>query len=347
MRLQIPHLLDILLVDDPQHIRWLNEHPDIIRPLDSNVSLLHRLINRRVLSDLRFDTGVLPVFQARQEVDRARQQAELRDALDDLKLSPNDAVEALGAYVARVAAPRVPAASAAATTAISVIVQQWVGRLFSERYRADASTAAAAELVAQWPSAPPWRALLHRARGQLAAAKKSLATAAANDLHCIHATSIGAHNIERSVQRLHKLATPANLEALAPDEAMRRCLTVPPVLLRGCERDISVPFLSRPLTQRSIVVFLLASAYRNSNDVDDAFLDGTWSACPAHQAVPDMLKAVWQAARDAKEAEDGSLSKLVDPARKMVRDFAVSVGVAALKNPLASKAGNGWSRIWN
>jgi hypothetical protein len=66
--------------------------------------------------------------------------------------------------------------------------------------------------------------------------------------------------------------------------------------LRGCSDVVVAPFLDRPLTPQSLVVFLVARAYATSGDLDVAFSSNTWSACPARHVIPDMLRVVWRAA---------------------------------------------------
>jgi hypothetical protein len=61
--------------------------------------------------------------------------------------------------------------------------------------------------------------------------------------------------------------------------------------------------VARPLTRRTLVVFLLARARARSGDLDIAFLSGTWSACPARRVIQEMLREAWQMARQGVEAE--------------------------------------------
>ena len=77
MRLRLFNLIDVLLVSDPEQIRWLNQHPQVVRPLASGGGFLHRALNRRLLSDLGFEGKVLPVFRPREDAGRAARQAAL------------------------------------------------------------------------------------------------------------------------------------------------------------------------------------------------------------------------------------------------------------------------------
>lgn len=301
MRISVPLLFDILLVDDPDQIRWLNENPDVQRPPDASAGVLHWLVNKTTVEDLSFDGQVLPVFLKREDPMRERRQRELADALDEPPRVPPSDTQWLGAYVAGYALnergePRELADSKNADVLVGVYVQQWCGRLFDRRYLATIPSYEAGRLIAHWPTELPWRKLRRHVRQRFEAAKREIAEAAGHNVHAVHATTIGMENITRSVRRMRALAKRAGVTARTPEEAMRQCLIVPPILVRGCERELRAPFLRKPLNRRTLVVFLLARAYDKSGDLELAFLGNNWSACPAKHVVPHMLRAVWQAA---------------------------------------------------
>jgi hypothetical protein len=308
IRLRIPKLIDVLLVSDPEQIHWLNQHPDVERPLDPSASWLHRIVEGRLSSDLAFDGQRLPVFMARDDAQRAARQKKLDDVLEDLRGMPGEDRDEIAAYVS----------GEKDEGEIGVSVQQWCGRLFLAHYRAARDTYEAARLVASWPSAPPWRTLRDRMSGRLAQAKQLLATAAEGDLHCIHGTSIGMENVARSVRKLRRAAQQADKKTLSPDDILRHCLVAPPAVVRGCRAEVQPPFLTHPITRQTVIVFLVARAYAASGDLDVAFLSDGWSACPARRVIPEMLRAVWHAAHH-DEADDKRLLTTI----------------------------NNWSRIWN
>lgn len=315
MRLAFPLLFDILIVDDPDQIRWLNEHPDVLRPPDESGSFLLRLVNQLTVVAMSFEGQVLPVFLRRQDPGRARKQRELADALDEPTRVVNAETTWLGTYVAGYDSSKGEETSKSDASGdpddtVGIYVQQWCGRLFDPRYIATPETYAAGRRVARFPTEPPWRKLGKRAKAQFASAKRTLADAADNDIHAIHATSIGMENIARSVRRMRSLAKRAGVTGRTAEEAMRQCLIVPPVLLRGCEREVQAPFLRVPLNRRSLVVFLLARAYDKSGDLTLAFLGDTWSACPAQHIVPHMLRAVWKSAIEVEAKRSPALETL-------------------------------------
>jgi hypothetical protein len=181
-------------------------------------------------------------------------------------------------------------------------------------------TYTAGRFIAQWPTVLPWRA--GKLREQREAAKRDLAYAANHDIHCIHATSIGTENIARSVRNMRDLVDRVGASKRSPEEAMRQCLVVPPVLIRGCDREVTAPFLRKPLQPRTLVFFLLARAYQKSGDLDVAFLDDTWSACPARHVVPDMLRTVWKAAVEVEAQRNSGWHKIrraTNVARQLLR----------------------------
>jgi hypothetical protein len=304
MRLRLLGLIDVLLVTDPDAIRWLNAHPDVVRPPDSRAGLLQWYVNRQTRTDLAFEGSILPVFLSRLDLSRARRQSELADALDEPARVPSAKSDWLGSFVAGLVSE-----AETASDSVGVYVQQWCGRLFDPRFQATSATYAAGRMIASWPSSPPWRKG-GRARKRLDEAKRTLAAAAGHDVHCVHATSIGGENVTRSIRNMQALAAKVGLGTISAEQAMRQCLVVPPLLVRGCEREIRAPFLETPLTRRSLVVFLLAKAYAKSGDLDLAFLNDTWSACPARHVVPSMLQSVWNSAIQAKANQDTGWEKL-------------------------------------
>ena len=294
IRIRIPKLLDILLVTDPEQIVWLNQHPNLTRPIDPSRSWLHRILDGRLRGDLSLDGQPLPVFESRDDPRRAQRQKELFAAFEGLRGLPGAERDVIVDYIS----------GHAQLPEIGVVVQQWCGRLFSERYRSTEETYTAGRLFASWPSSPPWRTLRDRLSGRLARAKAVLGTAAENDVHCVHGTSVGMENIARSVRKLRKAAHQADTRTLSADEIVRECLSVPPALVRGCSGVVAAPFLDRPLSDRTLVVFLLGRAFAETGDLDVAFLSDTWSACPARVVIPEMLRAVWRAAQhDEAEAK--------------------------------------------
>jgi hypothetical protein len=286
LRLTIPGLLDVLLVSEPAQMAFLDGHAALERQLDPKASPLHRFVATRLLEQLAFGDQVLPVFRARKDRDRGLRQQALSERLDRTRGQPGAERDELARYVS----------GAPSAEPIGVLVQRWCGRLFSPRYQSSAASYEAGRRIARFPSSGPWRSLASRLSGRLARDKQLVSARAEGDPHCIHATSIGTENIVRSLEKMRKAAQhPAHKHA-APDDILRSCLVAPPAVLRSVRAEVSAPFLGRPLTTRTLVIFLVARAYARSGDLDVAFLSGSWSAGPARGVVPEMLRAVWHAA---------------------------------------------------
>jgi hypothetical protein len=283
---RVPGLIDLVLVSDEKQIAWLNEQPALVRQLDGKRSVLHRLLAARVLTDLRFHGMLLPVFQERANHQRAARKAQLEE---DLRLAEGrwgQDVAAMAAYLR----------GQLDDNELGARVQSWCGKLFYAHYQASVHSYDAGRLIAGWASAPPWRSFAARVSGRLQRAKDLLWRAAEGDPHCVHATSIGAENIAKSLHNLRSATHDPKHAALSGSALLRACLVAPPAVLRGCSERLSVPFLSQPLTERSVVVFLVAKAFARTGDLNTAFLADSWSACPARDLVPELLSAALQQA---------------------------------------------------
>jgi hypothetical protein len=292
IRLRFLKLIDVVLISAPEQILWLNQQADVRRPIDPHASWLHRWLDRRLHRDLAFHGQRLAVFVAREDAPRAEQQRKLHEQFAAKSRDTAVEREMIARWVA----------GARRVDEIGRVVQQWCGKLFFPNYRATRETYEAGKLLAAWPSAPPWRTSRARGSGRLTRAKQSIEHAAQGDLYCVHGTSIGMENVARSVRCLRKAASSRARHRLSADEALRECLAVPAAVLRGCSRPLDVPFLAEPLTERSLLVFMLGRAFRKSGELDVAFLSDTWSRCPARHVIPDMLRAVWPAEQPAEHA---------------------------------------------
>jgi len=292
-RLHLGPLCDVLLVSDREQIAWLNQHESVSRKLDPKASWLHAFVDRRLSVDLAVDGKSLPVFLPRSDSARAQRQHQLDNDLEGTRGLPGAERDEMIGYVR----------GQKQFEEIGLAVQQWCGKLFFSNYQATRELHDAATLLAGWPRRLPWQAWADRVSGRLANAKLALASAAHGDLHCVHATSIGMENVANSVRKLRKAASDPHKKELSPDDVLRECLTAPPAVLRGCTQDIDAPFLDRPLTPRTLVVFLVAQMFAKTGDLDDAFLAETWSRCPAHEVVPEMLRAIWHAAQEQPKTD--------------------------------------------
>src|SRR5690606_40183479 len=224
----------------------------------------------------------------RSDAKRAERQRPLHDALPILRGLPGPERNEIAGYVAN---PKQKGRD------IGVLVQQWCCRLFLPQYRATKESYAAGRRLARFPAQSPFAAWRQRVDGRLDRAKEVLMDLAEGDLHCVHGTSIGMENVVRTVRNLRNAARSEEQRRRTLDEVLRECLVAPPVVLRSCTAEVQAPFLKKPLTQRTLIVLLVARAFAASGDLDTAFLSQGWSACPARRAISEMLRAVWGAAR--------------------------------------------------
>ncbi|MFO7179523.1 MAG: hypothetical protein DIU78_012565 [Pseudomonadota bacterium] len=292
IRLRLGTWLDVVLISDPEHIRWLDSQQHVERRIDPERGWLHRIVDRRLRVDMGFDGEVLPVFRARSDAKRAERQRELMARFDALRGLPGPERNEIAGYVAN---PKQKGRD------IGVLVQQWCGRLFLPQYRATKESYAAGRRLARFPAQSPFAAWRQRVDGRLDRAKEVLMDLAEGDLHCVHGTSIGMENVVRTVRNLRNAARSEAQRGRSLDEVLRECLVAPPVVLRTCTADVEAPFLRKPLTPHTLIVVLVSRAFAASGDLDVAFLSQGWSACPARRVILDMLRAVWSAVRQ----EDG------------------------------------------
>jgi hypothetical protein len=289
-RIHLGNLVDVLLVDAPHQMRWLNEHPLITRTLSPSSGLLQQLLNQRTAIDLRFRAGVIPAFTLRPSVARGARQRELAAHFETLQGMPGPETQRLASYVA-----------SASDFEIGPTVQQWCGRSFRADYQATSETYRAGDLIAAYPSdflrAPFWKWT-----GKLTRARELIDAAAGGDVHCIHATTVAMKNIVKTLPRMRELARSTQTRDLSAGSAVAKCLAAPRVLLRGCRGRLDVPFSKEPLTERTLVLFQLDPMFTTSADLNVAFTAAGWSACPAQRLVTEMLELVWNVAHGRVDA---------------------------------------------
>src|SRR5262249_24282693 len=105
LRIKIPLLLDATIVDDESEMAWLNNEPALSRELSGRGGWIHRLLWRKIHRTLRVnESRLLPVFEARDDPARAKDQIRVKTFLTELaeKREPfdRDAIASLGHYVA-------------------------------------------------------------------------------------------------------------------------------------------------------------------------------------------------------------------------------------------------------
>jgi hypothetical protein len=294
-RLGIPLLLDVVRVDDLREIRSLAADRRVDRVFGRSGRLLNRVLQGRILDQMRVNGRLLPAFLPRDDATRvAGQEAlERRLASRDIVRWNNGELDAIAAYVS----------GEGNEDALGPAVQQLVGRLFFPDYQADAASYAAARLVDAYPGAKPWRALWWRLSGRLRRARRLLWERAQNDGHAIHATTIAFHNIVLALNTMRELlADPVRAGRLTEDNVVPQCLSAPPRLLRRSTDGFETPALPRRMRRGALIVFELKDALAGYGDARDAFMTESWSRCPAHGLVRELLRAVYRRAAGGREA---------------------------------------------
>jgi hypothetical protein len=282
--IDIPWIARLVLATDAAECRALAAAEGIDRPPPDHGRLVNRLVAAR-LRRFRARTGELwPAFAGRHDQCRLTRRTNLANRLGIdglLKVQPE--LDRLAAFVAGKVAP----------DALGPAAQQLVGRLCLDGYVADAASYAAARTVDAWISSGPLRTLYLRRSGRLQAAIDLLEARAHGDLACAHATAIAVHNLVASLEAMCDIAHSQDRPA-SPDEAVRRALHVPAVVVRGTRDAVTVG--KQRVRERSLVLLAVRRARRSSVGFDGFFADG-WNACPAHGSVRDLLAEVWRRAQ--------------------------------------------------
>lgn len=290
-RLRLPPLLDLVVVDDPGEMDWLEREPAITRELSRSGGWLHRLLHARIYRTLMVSAEPLPVFSGREDGERAVQQDKLEFRLSTPGTAPpldRDAMRVLARYVA----------GAGSDEPVGVAVQHVVGRMFVPGYAATPESYAAARLLAAWPTADPVRAFWWCWSGRLARSRQLLWGLAESDPQCIHATTLAIHNLVEALDRMRgRLKDARRRDVTAPEDAAAASLVAPRMLLRSCSSPVQAPFLKDPLLPGTLILFRLGKMHAGTADDGLAFARGRWNQCPAHSIVPRLLGEVWTSAR--------------------------------------------------
>ena len=298
-RLSIPLLLDIAIIDAPDHLAEANSTPGIDRRWPAGGRLVNAVLRRRIEVTFKVGDRLLPAFLPRDDADRARDQAALEERLNGLSDAdawrPAD-IDRLAAFVT----------GDDRTLNVGVVVQELVGRLFVPDYAATAASYAAARLLDEYPRSNPFKAVWWRLSGQHHRARRQLWKLAGEDPHCIHATAIAMHNLVAAIETMRDLAAdPASQYRLTEETVVGQCMVAPRAVLRTSAAWARVSFLNRPLRNGTLMVTNLRDLHDGTAHTGLALGAGEWSQCPAHRFVPRVLRAVWRAAV-AKKPEIGA-----------------------------------------
>jgi hypothetical protein len=294
--LRIPGLVDLIRADTGADIRALADDSRLDRRFESRGPLINRLLIGRVRSVLRLDGAPLPSVAPREDRARARGQEALRQRLDPAGGKPLWDDETIAGLVAAVRGN-------AGAPVIGPAAQQAVGRLFATEYRGSSESWDAARVLdTAVHTRNPLQWIHLRMSGQLAQARRRLATLVNGDRAGVHATGIAVHNLVRGFERMRELWAAPGWRTRATDDVVAQCLFAPESVLR--QATVPGVTVAGEVRAGTLVLLELDAARARTPGPELEFMVGHWAQCPAAAFVPALLRAVWERARAeaAKEA---------------------------------------------
>ncbi|WP_416140041.1 hypothetical protein ACM26W_06610 [Halomonas sp. HK25] len=296
-RVDVPGLISLLEVTDPQEIRLLDGDSRLDRSLAVSGGLINRLRLARLRGAFVFDGEPLPALLGREAQGREVRHAELGRRLDEgAEASSWRQDSAFTALVEGVAGQ-------ADAEALGPAAQGLLGRRFRDDYRADEATFAAARRLNDYPRMNALKALLQRLSGRLRRDRQLLHERAQGDPMTLHATSVAVHNLVGALEAMRALAGTPGASALSQAAVLGRCLSAPETLLRQVLAPLSTPCSPRRLVPGDLVLLRLAEGVRISGDQELAFMGDSWARCPARRFILALLADVWGRALASRSGE--------------------------------------------
>jgi hypothetical protein len=294
-RLRIPGLVDLIRIDDPAMIAAASSDARLDRDFAGGGPLINRWIARRIRRNLRTPTAPLPSVSPRDYPGRAERQAALQSRLCVLVSEgavATDHVAELAAYV-RGERPE---------SAVGPLVQEAIGRLFAESYKAGGRTWQAACVLDAAPrNMNPLRSLWWAVTGAVGRSRRVLSEAVGNDPAGVHATAVAVHSLVRSVNAMRQLwLEPGVRDRVSADAAVMRSLRAPESVPRRWSAPASTVLGNLPAG--ALTLFELDAARERAPDADITFMAASWSHCPAASWTTALLKAVWKNASSGEPA---------------------------------------------
>ena len=291
IRITIPGIFRIVIFNKPAEMLAVNDSGLVQRSLSGRGGLFHRSIAQKLAVFRTPDGDIWPAFRNRLDPLRAKHQFELETELADIsgllvRLEPE--IAALATYVGSGRAHRPP----------GVVIQQMVGRMFFPDYVASEESYDAARTLQTWLSGSPIKAYLSKCSGALQSSLDQIIRLARGNMSCAHATALAMENIVKSIELMRQLAHAGNnLKELGPREALARILRAPDRVVREARDGGRIGNIR--LHARSLLIFSVETARRQSPDVGFGFFASAWNRCPAHALVPALLAEIWKKAKMA------------------------------------------------
>jgi hypothetical protein len=287
--IQIPGLLRLVVVREPAKLEAMNMAADIDRPLSGRGGFVNRWIVSK-LQPFRTPAGeTWPAFCSHLDPLREQRTTALEKKLSDVPAQ----LQRLSGEIAELAAY---VRGTPASRPVGEVVQQAVGRIFFDDYRASSQSYEAARTLSAWLAAGLVKTLLLRLSGKVPVAVDTVLTHARGNTACAHGTGLALHNIVESIGLMRNLAqSGSRLKELSPPDAVSLTLRAPKRVLREARDATQVEGIR--VRARSIVLLYVESARRRGSDPGIAFLTDQRNQCPAHVFVPALLGEVWKTAR--------------------------------------------------
>jgi hypothetical protein len=287
-RTKFSGVLDVIEVDDPDQIRALANDERIDRQFALHPTV-NSLILKKTLSTLSYSGVRFPTMTPKGDTLRSKNQDALWDKCNLKAAALESGTESLTDLVHWVRGDD-------ANIEPGILVQQAVGCLFSDQFKATReSWAAALTLDSAIRSKNFLKMFWWKITGKIDKAKRLLAGMVNNDLSGVHGTGVALHNIVASIRLMRTYYADEKLRrSLTPEEAVDKCLSPPPVVLRQAKAPGEVS--GCPFSKYSLLLLKLGEGDKNKQSKDLIFMTGSWSRCPAEKWVPALLAGVWKRA---------------------------------------------------
>jgi hypothetical protein len=289
-RRQVPGLINLFEVSDPNEIRALALNPHLDRRFDAGTCPINWLLLKRSLKVLSFRGRRFPTMMPRDDVQRGLRQQELWNILTEKAASIKNGPEELEPLANWVR-------GAGSDTQLGILVQQLLGRQFSSHFVATPESWRAAQILVAAPRSKNLPLMLWWfLSGKVRRAKRLLAGMVNEDLSAVNAIGIAVHNVVKSLRHMKLLCADVEARAgLSAEAAAAQSLCAPVSVYR--EATAAGQLGDCPYAQDSLFVLSIGQASRSGEGRSLIFMEDSWSRCPANLWVPAMLEGVWKRAR--------------------------------------------------
>ncbi len=285
-KLQVPGIVNLYRVDEPEEILGLAHNPLVDREFSLRTCPFNWLLLKRSLAVLSVAGRRFPTMIRRDSEERQIHQQELAESLRAraaaIRLGPED-LEPLAHWIR----------GEGSELDVGMLAQQLLGRLFSPTFVATPESWAAAQLLVQAPrSRKILKVLWWFATGRVRQSQRLLAAMVDGDISAVNAIGIAVHNVIKGLRQMRRLYADTTARAsLTPEAAMSKCLFAPVSLYR--QATDAGQLGGCPFPRHSLFVLEIGKASLREEGRPLVFMDGTWSRCPAADWVPAMLEGLW------------------------------------------------------